>query len=202
MERNKLQYFENKLLHEKEKVTDTIIKMKEHGLNSNEKDNTSELSSIDNHHADMATEVTNKEENFALYDNEKNILHQIDDALERIKNGNYGKCELCGNDIDIERLEFLPYCNTCINCENKKPDYNTYNNDRPVEERVLTYPFGRSFKDIDKEYNGYDGEDTIQAVDSFNWVNGSPHNYDDNLISGTVEAIDNVSNQQYKKQFK
>ena len=41
---------------------------------------------------------------------------QIDRALDRIRDGSYGKCESCGKAINKKRLESLPYAVTCITC--------------------------------------------------------------------------------------
>ncbi|MFH1611800.1 MAG: TraR/DksA C4-type zinc finger protein [bacterium] len=43
-------------------------------------------------------------------------LKDIDSALEKIKQGKYGKCENCGEDIKIERMLVNPEANICIKC--------------------------------------------------------------------------------------
>lgn len=43
-------------------------------------------------------------------------LKQIDNALERIRNGKYGICLGCGKEIPRERLEAIPYAFMCVNC--------------------------------------------------------------------------------------
>ncbi|MGC9188260.1 MAG: TraR/DksA family transcriptional regulator, partial [Sulfurihydrogenibium sp.] len=49
-----------------------------------------------------------------LSDIEIEILKAIDDALERIKNGTYGVCEVCGKEIEEERLQAVPWTTLCI----------------------------------------------------------------------------------------
>lgn len=39
--------------------------------------------------------------------------NEIKDALERITNGSYGKCSVCGKDIEEDRLEANPAATTC-----------------------------------------------------------------------------------------
>lgn len=41
-------------------------------------------------------------------------------ALERIKNGNYGICENCGNEIPVGRLLLVAPALQCVDCENKR----------------------------------------------------------------------------------
>jgi RNA polymerase-binding protein DksA len=47
------------------------------------------------------------------------ILKLIERALDKIQNGNYGYCEICGDKIDKERLEEVPYTRYCIDCQEK-----------------------------------------------------------------------------------
>lgn len=43
-------------------------------------------------------------------------LNRIEAALDRIAEGDYGYCLLCGEDIAVKRLEFDPTATTCISC--------------------------------------------------------------------------------------
>jgi RNA polymerase-binding transcription factor DksA len=43
----------------------------------------------------------------------------IDQALERVEAGAYGRCVLCGNAIPDERLRAVPWAAQCIPCSNK-----------------------------------------------------------------------------------
>lgn len=47
-------------------------------------------------------------------------LAQIDGAITRIRQGNYGVCAKCGKDIPQARLKALPYAVMCIRCASKK----------------------------------------------------------------------------------
>ena len=44
---------------------------------------------------------------------------QIKKALNRVKKGKYGICEVCGNMIDTDRLAIYPEATKCIKCEKK-----------------------------------------------------------------------------------
>jgi DnaK suppressor protein len=46
-------------------------------------------------------------------------LQDVNLALEKIKKGNYGKCDNCGRDIDLERLKVYPEARFCVKCEKK-----------------------------------------------------------------------------------
>lgn len=43
-------------------------------------------------------------------------LKNVNDALDKIKEGNYGICEICGRPISQERLEVNPSSKKCIDC--------------------------------------------------------------------------------------
>ena len=47
-------------------------------------------------------------------------LKDVNDALERIENGNYGKCEICQGDINPERLEAYPAARNCMKCSQEQ----------------------------------------------------------------------------------
>lgn len=48
---------------------------------------------------------------------ESTELAQIDVAMERIATGDYGRCEDCGRNIPLARLQALPYATLCIHCQ-------------------------------------------------------------------------------------
>src|SRR5579862_9939897 len=66
---------------------------------------------------DLASEERDREINFILSDRERVKLKQIDDALERLDNGNYGVCESCGLEIAEERLVAMPFSRLCRDCQ-------------------------------------------------------------------------------------
>lgn len=48
---------------------------------------------------------------------EHKLIAKIDQALTRIKQGEYGYCEVCGAEIGIRRLEARPTATQCIDCK-------------------------------------------------------------------------------------
>jgi len=46
----------------------------------------------------------------------KGEIEAIDRALTRIEAGSYGRCEVCGKDIPVSRLQALPTATTCLSC--------------------------------------------------------------------------------------
>jgi DnaK suppressor protein len=66
--------------------------------------------------ADRAASAYSKELNFSLSDAERNMLMQIDESFERIKEGTFGVCTNCGNTIGEKRLQAIPWTPFCIDC--------------------------------------------------------------------------------------
>ena len=68
---------------------------------------------------DFAEQVTQRENDdvlLAIDEEAQQTVHLIDAALTRIKEGNYGICASCGEEIPEKRLAALPYVTTCISC--------------------------------------------------------------------------------------
>lgn len=53
----------------------------------------------------------------ALIDSTRQSLADTTQALKRIADGSYGRCERCGVDIPVERLEILPHARYCVPCQ-------------------------------------------------------------------------------------
>jgi RNA polymerase-binding protein DksA len=58
-----------------------------------------------------------RERDLMLSASARQIVEEIDRALERIKNKTYGLCTPAGRRISVERLEALPYAETCVDCK-------------------------------------------------------------------------------------
>ena len=58
--------------------------------------------------------------NLALRERAEQHLAEIDQALEQVEAGSYGKCERCGKQIDPERLAALPHTTLCSECAQRR----------------------------------------------------------------------------------
>jgi DnaK suppressor protein len=57
-----------------------------------------------------------------IRDRERKLLSKIRSALERIDSGEFGICEMCGDEIGEERLKARPVTTLCISCKKKQED--------------------------------------------------------------------------------
>jgi len=62
---------------------------------------------------DTADKLESFEENVAITRQLEARLAEVRDALERVENGNYGRCTVCGKEIESERLHANPAAQTC-----------------------------------------------------------------------------------------
>lgn len=67
--------------------------------------------------ADAAFEAGSDEMNSQLAALESRELAQIERALRRLKEGTYGRCEVCAGKIPVGRLNILPYTTVCVKCQ-------------------------------------------------------------------------------------
>ena len=66
---------------------------------------------------DRAQFTTEHDLDMALGERETQELHEIDDALERIRLGRFGLCTDCGAVIALARLQLNPYASRCLACQ-------------------------------------------------------------------------------------
>jgi DnaK suppressor protein len=66
---------------------------------------------------DRANNSYNRELMFSLSDTERQLMLDIDRALERIDDGVYGRCSNCGRVVGQKRLEAVPWTRYCIDCQ-------------------------------------------------------------------------------------
>jgi DnaK suppressor protein len=80
-------------------------------------EDSTEENAYDQHMADSATPMLNREIDVSLEENARSVLAQIDRALEKLDEGTYGTCDRCGKPIGEERLEVMPYASLCVDCK-------------------------------------------------------------------------------------
>lgn len=202
MKKQKIRDYKFKLLKEKKNMLDSLKLLKKN--RGDREEFSTELSLYDNHPADIGTELFMAGQTKLLKNNDENILYKVNQALDRIKDNDYGTCEECSEKIDKERLDVLPYASKCIRCEKEK-----INNTFLKQETNEYFTFGRSFKDESEEgYVGFDGEDSWQAVYQSNVVPNDPSfgtgdyiGLEDENELGIVEEVEKISQEYYNEQL-
>ncbi len=74
----------------------------------------SELSHVDQHPGDTASELTDADSQNAILDNSAEHRTEIEAALARLEDGSYGTCVDCGKKIPAARLDVRPEAARCV----------------------------------------------------------------------------------------
>src|SRR5699024_4109830 len=106
-----LQELKNDLLHLKQRFENKDSIEKSADIN------TDETSFADNHFADAATEFVDRQTEFAEENLNMEQLREVNEALERMKDGTYGICVDTGEEISYERLKAKPYSKRTVQAE-------------------------------------------------------------------------------------
>jgi RNA polymerase-binding protein DksA len=75
---------------------------------------------LDEDFADAGSATFDRERDFSIRNNIRDLIDQIDRALTRIGEGSYGSCERCGQPIDAARLKALPHASLCLDCKRRE----------------------------------------------------------------------------------
>jgi DnaK suppressor protein len=116
MTRAEIDHFRRRLLALKKRVGGDLTELEEETLKPVGGESSGGLSDVPLHLADLGTGEFEEELTLTLVENEEQLLAEINDALDRIEQGTYGRCENCHQEISRERLEALPYARYCIRC--------------------------------------------------------------------------------------
>ena len=151
------------LMEDQARIEERLAENDHYGMSEALSDYAGELSSYDNHPADVGTETYERGKDLSLLENDERRLRRIHEALQAMEDGEYGVCRTCHSPIPFERLEAVPETRYCVtHSPQQHPSI-----DRPVEEEFLAHPFGRSSMDEESSYAGFDGEDAWQIVEGF-----------------------------------
>src|SRR5262245_49872206 len=73
------------------------------------KDALEENPNFSTHMADAATDTYDRDLALGMLSSDQDALYEIEEAIDRIRNGTYGVCELTGKPIEPKRLEVIPW---------------------------------------------------------------------------------------------
>ena len=119
MTKTDLETFRQSLLNLRARLTGNLSHLAEEALRTTGGENSGGLSNTPIHMADLGTDNFEQEFTLSLIQNEEQVLVEIAEALNRINQGSYGKCEECGSPIPKARLQALPYTRHCVTCARK-----------------------------------------------------------------------------------
>ena len=112
----KFEAYQNLLLKIKEQITGDIRGLSEDN-NGSGNDRGGDVSGHALHMADVATDMYDREFTLGLASTDRELLYQVNEALERIEANEYGLCITCKKPIPATRLKAIPHAQTCLKCQ-------------------------------------------------------------------------------------
>jgi DnaK suppressor protein len=114
MPRVEVEKFRKVLLDKRREIGGDVTQLEDQALRSYEDE-----VSVD-HMADHGSDSYEKDQTIGFIEREGASLRAIDLALQKIKDGSYGLCEVCGGKIRKVRLNAIPYARLCLDCQSKE----------------------------------------------------------------------------------
>ena len=111
MDKKRLEYYKKKLETKRDELQRLMATAEEEGRAAD--DATQDI-------ADKAANSYTKEFLFSQSNNERYILQLVEEALGRMKNGGYGECVACHEEVQQKRLDAVPWARHCIACQQKQ----------------------------------------------------------------------------------
>ena len=71
---------------------------------------------------DRASMESGRNFELRIRDRERKLINKIKKALEKVEDGTFGFCEICGEPIDFKRLEARPVTTHCIECKTSEEE--------------------------------------------------------------------------------
>lgn len=119
MKAKDLKHFEKLLLEKRQTLLHELGYFENKTMSSSARDISGSYP-YSEHPADQGTESMDQEQAYDLATREGRFLFHIDEALERLRAGTYGRCIECNQEISRVRLEAVPHARLCINCKAKE----------------------------------------------------------------------------------
>jgi DnaK suppressor protein len=109
--------FEKKLIGEREKLAKSLERLEASVLKRTQRESSGDLSAYSIHMADLGTDAIERENDLQVASAEGRLLLEINEAITRLADGTYGKCENCAKPIDPHRLDVVPHARLCLKCQ-------------------------------------------------------------------------------------
>lgn len=111
--------YKERLLVLRARLRGDVTQMADSALSRSRTEGNGDLSSMPIHMADIGSDNFEQEFTLSLMQSEEDTLEKIEQSLERIEEGTYGRCEECGGRIPKQRLNAIPYASFCVKCAAK-----------------------------------------------------------------------------------
>lgn len=135
LNQRELKKFQKILLELRERLVGDILFLTTDNLHRAGRETGADLSGSAQHSADHGTDNFDREFALSLASTEQDVLYEVDEALMRIQEGEYGVCEMTGVQIERARLEVIPYTRYSVQAQSKME-----------QSRAKYRPFAQTFR--------------------------------------------------------
>ncbi len=111
MDKKRIEYFKKRLESKQQELRRTVSRTEQDGRVAD--------SETAQDIADKAASSYTKEFLFHQSNSERQLLQMVESALLRLREGEFGSCIHCGNEVNAKRLEAVPWTRYCIDCQEK-----------------------------------------------------------------------------------
>ncbi len=112
IDKRKAEIYRKRLLAKQEELLRLVSKSEHDGREADE-EATQDI-------ADKAANSYTKEFLFHQSHDNRRLLQLVNEAIDRLKNGSYGLCVACHEEVQAKRLEAVPWARHCIECQEKQ----------------------------------------------------------------------------------
>jgi len=120
MRARELEQFRKVLLAKRRMLVGDVNGLEKAALENSRQDASGDLSKMPLDMADVGSDNYEQEFTLSLIETEQATLQEIDEALNRIENKTFGKCEGCEARIPLARLKVRPHAKYCIECKRRE----------------------------------------------------------------------------------
>ncbi|MGH9434400.1 MAG: TraR/DksA family transcriptional regulator [Terriglobia bacterium] len=114
MDKKRVELYRKRLLEKQDELLRMVSKSDQDGREADE-EGTQDI-------ADKAANAYTKEFLFHQSNDNRQILTLVNEALERIRTSSYGKCVECQEEVQVKRLDAVPWARHCIECQAKQDE--------------------------------------------------------------------------------
>jgi DnaK suppressor protein len=111
-----LDHFRDQLIALRNRISSDDSRLADETLRQSGGEASGSLSNTPLHLADLGSDTFAENVNLGLLEKERLTLQEVGDALDRVTQGTFGRCERCQKEIARTRLEALPYVRYCVAC--------------------------------------------------------------------------------------
>ena len=120
MNQDDLDFFRKLIQSKIDQTNEDVAEIEKTSRNGGDETASEDRSTYSLHMADHGTDAMEREKSLLLAQRGGDYLDYLSEALQRVEDGTFGICRVCGGEIGRARLEAVPTATQCIECKSKR----------------------------------------------------------------------------------